>query len=45
MHGDEAESYLVANRSKGWPLKKGKLVAEDGAKLVIGSTLRGPSAA
>ena len=30
----------VANRSKGWPLKKGKLVAEDGAKLVVGLTLR-----
>ena len=30
----------VANRSKGWPLKKGKLVAEDGAQLAIGITLR-----
>jgi hypothetical protein len=30
----------VANRVKGWPVKKGKLVADDGTRLAIGLTLR-----
>jgi hypothetical protein len=29
----------VANTVKGWPVKKGKLVAEDGTRLASGLTL------
>jgi hypothetical protein len=28
------------DRKKGWPVKKGKLVADDGTHLAIGLTLR-----
>jgi hypothetical protein len=30
----------VANKVKGWPVKKGKPVAEDGTRLAAGLTLR-----
>jgi hypothetical protein len=30
----------MAKRVKGWPIRKGKLVAEDGTLLVSGVTLR-----